>query len=70
MRVIVDRIEGDFAVCEQDNRQMIDIPMKNIAFIPKEGDVLILDGNDMKFDFEETLRRKKEIEDMTKDLWK
>jgi hypothetical protein len=69
MRVIVDRIEGDFAVCEQDNLQMLDIPLKDIAFIPKEGDVLILDGADIKFDFEETKKRKKKIEEMTKGLW-
>ena len=70
MRVIVDRIEGEFAVCEKGNRQMINIPLKDIPFIIKEGYVLIIDGNTYQFDFEETQRRRKEMENMTKGLWK
>lgn len=69
MRLVVDRIEEEFAVCEKENRQMVNIPLKDIPFIVKEGDVLIVEETSYKFDFEETERRKKEIEDMTKGLW-
>jgi hypothetical protein len=69
MRVVVDRIEGKFAVCELDNSQMINIALKDIPFIPKEGDVLIIEDSIIKYDFEETKRRKAEIEELTKDFW-
>jgi hypothetical protein len=69
LKVIVDRIEEEIAVCEQENRQMINIPLKDISFIPKEGDVLIIDKNNIKLDLEETKNKKGEIENLTKDLW-
>lgn len=69
MRLIIDRIEEEYAVCELENRQMKNIPLKDIPFIPREGDVLIVDGNNYRFDVEETERRKKKIEEMTKGLW-
>ena len=35
----------------------------------KEGDVLIIKKNEIIIDKEATLKRKKEIEELTKDLW-
>jgi hypothetical protein len=69
MKVTVDRIEGDYAICELENRQMINIPLKDIPFLLKEGDVIEINGNSYKFDAEETKKKKKKIEDMTKGLW-
>lgn len=69
MKITVDRIEGEYAICEQENRQMINIPLKDIPFLLKEGDVIEINGNSYKFDAEETKKKKKKIEDMTKGLW-
>jgi len=69
MKVIVDRIEGNFAVCEQKNRQILNIPLKDIPFVPREGDTIIINGNSYKLDVEETQKRKKKIKDMTDGLW-
>lgn len=69
MKVTVDRVEGEYAICEQENRQMIDIPLKDIPFIVKEGDVIEINGSTYQFNAEETKRRKRQIEDMTKGLW-
>lgn len=48
---------------------MINIPLKDIPFLLKEGDVIEINGNSYKFDAEETKKKKKKIEDMTKGLW-
>jgi len=40
MRIIVDRFEGDFAVVELENGQMIDCPKALIPSNAKEGSIL------------------------------
>jgi len=70
MKLIIDRIEGEFAICEKENKHIISIPIKDIPFNVKEGDVLIVEGNAYKLDNEVTKTKKKYIEDLTKDLWK
>jgi len=69
MKVIIDRFEGDFAVCEKEDRKMIDIKRKKIPATAKEGDVLDITNDMITIDFKETEKRKKEIEELTKDLW-
>ena len=41
MRLIIDRVEGDFAVCETEDMSVINIPTAEIPFDVKEGNVLI-----------------------------
>jgi hypothetical protein len=69
MKVIIDRFEGDFAVCEKEDRQMLDIENSKIPVKAKEGDVLNIINDRITIDLEETIKRKKEIEELTKDLW-
>jgi len=69
MKVIIDRFEGDFAVCEKGDRQMIDIKKDKVPSTAKEGDVLNITGDKITIDIEETKKKKKEIEELTKDLW-
>ncbi|MBE6067445.1 MAG: DUF3006 domain-containing protein [Clostridium lundense] len=66
MKVIIDRFEGDFAVCEKENKTMIDIPKEILPEEAKEGDVLNIN---ICIDTEETENRKKVIEELTKDIW-
>ena len=70
MQVIIDRFEGDYAVCEKENREMINIERAKLPPEAKEGDVLILseDGS-IAIDREETARRKEMIERMMDELW-
>lgn len=39
----IDRFEGEFVVCEDDNGDMIEILRKNIPAHAREGDVLTVD---------------------------
>ncbi len=64
MKFTIDRFEGDFAVVELDNGDMMDVPK---CFIPKgakAGDVI-----KVEVDKEGTKERKKKIEELAKDLW-
>lgn len=69
MKVVIDRFEGDYAVCEKENREMIDIKRDSIPKEAKENDVLDIEGDRITIDVLETEKRKKEIEELTKDLW-
>lgn len=68
MKVTIDRFEGDYAVCEKENREMIDIRKDSIPNDASEGDVLNIIGGKITVNIEETKKRKKEIEELTKDL--
>lgn len=72
MRYIVDRIEEEFAVCEnEDTGEMEDI---DIFFLPEdveEGDILIYDEDldEYYIDYEEKKLRRARIEDKMEDIW-
>lgn len=65
MRVIIDRIEGLYAICEMDNRKMIEVELKNIPKQAKEGDVLDIEGSFIIINKAETEKRRIEIEELT-----
>ncbi|MBU3099875.1 MULTISPECIES: DUF3006 domain-containing protein [Clostridium] len=69
MNVIIDRFEGNYAVCEKEDRTMIDIKKSKIPSIAKEGDVLSIDNDVIIIDIEKTKKRLNEIEKLTKGLW-
>jgi len=69
VRVIIDRFEGIYAVCEKEDKTMIDILKINLPSKAKEGDVLIFENNMIFIDVEETEKRRREIEKLTEDLW-
>lgn len=69
MKVIIDRFEGDFAVCEKEDKNMIDIERSKIPAEAKEGDALLVEDNKIIIDEEETKKREERIKDLTKDLW-
>ncbi|MFL0246645.1 DUF3006 domain-containing protein [Candidatus Clostridium stratigraminis] len=69
MVAVIDRFEEGFAVCEKEDGTMINIKKFLISREANEGDVLIVDGDSIKIGINETLKRKKEIEILTKDLW-
>ena len=69
MRVIIDRFEGLYAVCEKEDRTMMDIKRINLPSGVKEGDVLGIDYGIITIDKGETKKRRREIEKLTEDLW-
>ena len=68
-KYIIDRFEGEYAVCERDDLKYINILINEIPEEAKEGDILCFDGKKYIIDIEKTNKRKKEIEELTKDLW-
>ena len=69
MKVTIDRFEGEFAVCEKENRQMIDIEKSKLPEMCKEGDILNIINDIITIDFDATKKRKKEIEKLTEGFW-
>lgn len=69
MRGIIDRFEGNYAVVELEDREMVNIPRIRIPSDAEEGMVIDIDET-ITINYKETERRKKEIEDLTQDLWK
>ncbi len=70
MQIIIDRFEGDFAVCERPDRTMLNIPRNKLPVGVREGDVLILEGNSILLDPAATQERKKTAAEKMKGLWK
>ena len=69
MVVVIDRFEGLLAVCEKEDRTMINIKRALLPIGAKEGDVLNIKGDEISIDVLGTAKRKHEIEELTKDLW-
>jgi len=69
MRLIIDRFEGKFAVCERENKEMIDIERDKLPKDAKEGDILIIEGKQIKVDKAATEKRRKEIKKLMDSLW-
>lgn len=66
---IIDRFEGDFAICERDDLKFENIKKEKLPKDIAEGDVIFFDGKKYIKDIEKTSERKRYIEDLTKDLW-
>jgi len=69
LKVVIDRFEGNYVVCEKEDRTMINLEKSKVPCNAKEGDVLIIKENEITIDKEDTLKRMKEIEELTKNLW-
>lgn len=69
MRGVIDRFEENYAVVELDNKDMINIEKNKVPSEAKEGDAVIINNDNIVIDHERTMKLKKEIEELTKDLW-
>ena len=62
-KLIVDRIVGEIAVLEKEDRSHVEVPLSEIAALIKEGSVLLFDDVAYTADEDsEALRRKKIFE--------
>ena len=63
MKLVIDRFEGTFAVCETETKEFVHVSKKDIPAEAKEGDVLT-QTPDRKYqvDKDTTAQRKKDID--------
>ncbi|WP_053955463.1 DUF3006 domain-containing protein [Inediibacterium massiliense] len=69
MYLVIDRFEGSYAICEDEEKNMISMEKEKLPKEAKEGDVLFVSEERIIIDYEETNKRKKEIEKIIDDLW-
>lgn len=62
MKLIIDRIEGTCAVCEQEDRSMLHIPLQQLPHGIKEGDVLLCKDGQYSIDQEATQARREHLD--------
>lgn len=70
MKYVIDRFEGNFAVCEDEHGKMQNIDRKKLPSTAVEGDVLVPRLSRFVIDENETNKRKKDILSLIKELWK
>lgn len=69
-KYIIDRFEGDFALCEMENKEMVDIPRNSLPPEAGEGDVLVERDGFFTVDEDETKERRRKNAALLKSLWK
>jgi pyruvate kinase len=48
MKLIIDRFDGDFAICEKEDRTALYLNRRELLIDAKEGDVLTIDDGNIK----------------------
>lgn len=66
IRITIDRFEGNFAICETGDKQMIDIPVSILPEGSHEGGIYEVGFTELKPEEEE---RKKRINEKINKLW-
>lgn len=69
MKVIIDRFEGDYAVCETENKEYINISKSELPQGIKEGDVLNCINDKWCIDTIATKERKEKIKNKLNSLF-
>ena len=69
MKVIIDRFESDYAVCETENKEYINIPKSELPKGIKEGDVVCSIDNEWHIDEATTRERKEKIKNKLNSLF-
>lgn len=68
-RYIVDRIEGEYAVCETEDGQMENVALKELPETVTEGDLLVYEDGKYRVDPKATTTRKAQIQAKVNDLF-
>ena len=69
MKYIIDRFEGDYAVCENDAKEFIEIVKTSLPNGAREGSVIFINDNG-KVTLLEDEQRSKRISEKMKKVWK
>ena len=67
-KLIVDRIVGDIAVLEKEDRSHIEVSLSEIVVDIKEGSILLFDGSEYTADKKSEEARRKRIFEMQERL--
>lgn len=70
MKYIIDRFEGTYAVCEDETKQIVNIPKYRLPMEAKEGDALVDDDGIIRVDDAEAFERRKKMNQMMSKLFK
>ena len=68
MVVIIDRFEGEIAVCEKGDRTMISLPRSRLPPEAREGDVVIIENQTARIDQAATAARKRSAEEKLRQI--
>ncbi len=69
MQLIVDRIEEEYAICEKEDRTMIELKLNTLPCGVKEGTVLNLENGKIFIDETETLNKKRAAQKLLDNLF-
>lgn len=69
MYLIVDRIEGNYAVCEKEDRTMIELRLDLLPYGIKEGTVLNIKDGKIFIDEVQTLNKKRAAQKLLDNLF-
>ncbi|MBP3939455.1 MAG: DUF3006 domain-containing protein [Clostridia bacterium] len=69
MKYTVDRIEEDFAVCEDENGAMVNIEKTQLPADIREGDIVSVENGEAVILRDETQERRKIISQKRKDIF-
>lgn len=70
MKMVVDRIEGKIAVCENvEKREMIEVAIELLPKQCKEGSVILYENGEYLLDIEGEEERQQRIKEKMKKLW-
>lgn len=70
MRYIIDRIEGNIAICENENGNFLEIDILSLPDNIKEGDCVKFENLKYILDEKYTEERRKNIRKKMNNLWK
>ena len=68
MELVIDRFEERYAVCEDENRTIVNMDRSKLPAGAKEGDVLAVEGDNMSIDREKTREREERIKNMARSI--
>jgi hypothetical protein len=69
VRGTIDRFEGEFAILEWEGRNIENIAKELLPSTAKEGDVIEFENGGYKVNLAETMKRKKELKQLSEGLW-
>ena len=70
MKIIIDRFEGEYAVCEKEDKTFVNIYRDKIPEGCKEGEVLLINDDDVVYrDNEGTGERERKIKELMGELF-
>ena len=61
MKYTIDRIEGSIAVCEDEDRNRVELPLEQLYENPREGDHFVMEDGVSRFDREATEQARQRI---------